>query len=168
MFEGPVTGPEVLDNGEVTDGTHVTTGPRSDALRASNRPGGEHGSLRQQRSRHPLPGRPGHRRAGVEAGQQRTGAGNRAPGHGSRPGHHRRTGGRARQQHRCAAELADHGSLQQGRPVGLRRAGGRGGHEENPRQRGPALDAARRQGGRQRAGRPALHGGRVGHATGGR
>ena len=26
MFEGPVTGniPEVLDNGEVTDGTHVT------------------------------------------------------------------------------------------------------------------------------------------------
>ena len=28
MFEGPVTGniPEVLDNGEVTDGTHVTAG----------------------------------------------------------------------------------------------------------------------------------------------
>ena len=29
-----------------------------------------------------------------------------------------------------------------------------------------ALDAAPRQGGRQRAGRPALHGGRVGHAAG--
>ena len=29
MFEGPVTGniPEVLDNGEVTDGTHVTSWP---------------------------------------------------------------------------------------------------------------------------------------------
>ena len=35
------------------------------------------------------------------------------------------------------AELADHGSLEQGRPVGLRRAGGRGGHEEHPRRRGP-------------------------------
>ena len=73
-------------------------------------------------------GRPGHRRAGVKAGQQRAGAGNCAPGHGSSPGHHGRTGGRARKQHRCAAELADHGSLQQGRPIGLRRAGGRGGH----------------------------------------
>ena len=40
MFEGPVTGniPEVLDNGEVTDGTHVTAGqrPRSDSLRSSD------------------------------------------------------------------------------------------------------------------------------------
>ena len=34
--------------------------------------------------------------------------------------------------HRRAAELADHGFLQQGRPVGLRRAGGRGGHQEHP------------------------------------
>ena len=34
MFEGPVTGniPEVLDNGEVTDGTHVTAGQLSLAL----------------------------------------------------------------------------------------------------------------------------------------
>ena len=34
MFEGPVTGniPEVLDNGEVTDGTHVTTGQLALAL----------------------------------------------------------------------------------------------------------------------------------------
>ena len=35
MFEGPVTGniPEVLDNGEVTDGTHVTAGQLALALR---------------------------------------------------------------------------------------------------------------------------------------
>ena len=35
-----------------------------------------HGSLRQQRSRRPVAGRPGHRRAGLKAGQQRAGAGN--------------------------------------------------------------------------------------------
>ena len=60
-------------------------GPCSDALRTSGRPCREHGSLRQQRSRHPVAGRPGHRRAGVKAGQQRAGAGNCAPGHGSSP-----------------------------------------------------------------------------------
>ena len=34
MFEGPVTGniPEFLDNGEVTDGTHVTAGQLALAL----------------------------------------------------------------------------------------------------------------------------------------
>ena len=34
MFEGPVAGniPEVLDNGEVTDGTHVTAGQLALAL----------------------------------------------------------------------------------------------------------------------------------------
>ena len=52
--------------------------------------------------------------------------------HGGGPGHHGRAGGRARKQHRRAAELADHGALQQGRPVGLRRAGGRGCHQEHP------------------------------------
>ena len=56
--------------------SHSRAGPRSDALRASNGPGGEHGSLRQQRGRHPVPGRPSHRRAGLKAGQQRAGAGN--------------------------------------------------------------------------------------------
>ena len=50
---------------------------------------------------------------------------------------HRSVLGCARKQHRSAAELADHESLQQGRPVGLQRAGGRGGHEEHPRRRGP-------------------------------
>ena len=79
----------------------------------------EHCSVRQQRSGHPVPGRQSHRRAGLKAGQQRAGAGNCAPGHGGGPGHHGRPGGRARKQHRRAAELADHGSLQQGRPVGL-------------------------------------------------
>ena len=132
MFEGPVTGniPEVLDNGEVTDGTHVTAGQLAlaDSLRSSNGPGSEHGSVRQQRSGHPVPGRQGHRRAGLKAGQQRAGAGDCASSNGGGPGHHGRAGGRARKQHRRAAELADHGSLQQGGPVGLRRAGGRGGH----------------------------------------
>ena len=55
-----------------------------------------------------IPGRPSQRRAGLEAGQQRTGAGNRSSGHGSSPGHHRRAGGCARKQHCSAAELADH------------------------------------------------------------
>ena len=108
MFEGPVTRniPKVLDNGEVTEG--------GSWLRASGRPGREHGSLGQQRSCHPVPGRPGHCRAGLEAGQQRIGAGNRTSGHGSSPGHHGRAGGCAREQHR---------------------AGGRGGHEKHPRRR---------------------------------
>ena len=121
-------------------------GPRSDALRASGRPGREHSSIRQQRSWDPVPGRPGHYRAGFEAGQQRTGAGNRTSGHG----HHGRAGGCARKQHRSAAELADHGSLQQGRPVGLRRAGGRGGHEEHPRQHGPEAVELQHHGGHER------------------
>ena len=37
-----------------------------------------------------------------------------ALGHGSSPGHQGRAGGCAREQHCCAAELADHGSLEQG------------------------------------------------------
>ena len=132
MFEGPVTGniPEVLDNGEVTDGTRHsrTAGPRSDALRASNGPGGKHCGVRQQRGCHPVPGRPGHRRAGLKAAFLATAA------------------ALARKQHRRAAELADHGSLQQGRPVGLRRAGGRGGHQE----RGPEAVQLQHHGGHER------------------
>ena len=40
MFEGPVTGniPEVLDNGEVTDGTHVTAGQLALALTPAAKP----------------------------------------------------------------------------------------------------------------------------------
>ena len=170
MFEGPVTGniPEVLDNGEVTDGTHVTAGQLALALtpiRSSNGPGGEHGSRRQQRGGHPVPGRQSHRRAGVKAGQQRAGAGDCASCHGGGPGHHGRAGGRARKQHRRAAELADHGPLQQGRPVGLRRAGRRGGDEEHPGQRGPEAVQLQHHGGHERfhrlgQQRHAGHGGR--------
>ena len=101
------------------------------------------------------------------------GAGNCAPGGGpgGGPGHHGRTGGRARKQHRSAAELADHWSLQQGRPVGRRRAGGRGGHEEHPGRRGS--EAVQLHGGSQLrpqdGGGPALprHSGED-HAAGGR
>ena len=73
---------------------------------------------------------------------------------GGGPGHHGRPGGRARKQHRRAAELADHGSLQQGRPIGLRRAGGRGGYKEHPGRRGP--ERLHRLGQQRHAG----HGGR--------
>ena len=134
MFEGPVTGniPEVLDNGEVTDSTHVTAGQLALALTpyaqvtdlAVNTASGNNAPPSR------VPGRQSHRRAGLKAGQQRAGAGNCAPGH------HGRAGGRARKQHRRAAELADHGLLQQGR-AGLRRAGGRGGHQEHPGRCGP-------------------------------
>ena len=141
MFEGPVTGniPEVLDNGEVTDSTHVTAGQLALALTAyaqvtdlavNTAASGNNAAAIQSLDDRVTA-------AGLKAGQQRAGAGNCAPGHGGGPGHHGRPGGRARKQRRSAAELADHGSLQQGRPVGLRRAGGRGGHEEHPGRRGP-------------------------------
>ena len=70
MFEGPVTGniPEVLDNGEVTDGTHVTAGQLALALTP----------YAQVTDLAVNTGRPGHRRSGVKAGQQRAGAGNSA------------------------------------------------------------------------------------------
>ena len=74
------------------------------------------------------------------------GAGNRPPDHGG-SAHRGRSGGRARKQHRSAAELADHGSLQQGRPVGLRRAGGRGGHEEQSGRCGPEAVQLQHHGG---------------------
>ena len=87
MFEGPVTGniPEVLDNGEVTDGTRVAAGQLALALTpyaqvtdlAVNT-----AARRQQRGRHPVPGRQSHRRAGLKAGQQRAGAGDCASCHG--------------------------------------------------------------------------------------
>ena len=48
------------------------------------------------------------------------------------------------------AELADHGSLQQGRPIGLRRAGGRGGNEEHPGRRGPEAVQLQHHGGHER------------------
>ena len=97
MFEGPVTGniPEVLDNGEVTDGTHVTAGQLALALtpyaqvtdlavNTDDRVTAELASKLDSSALAPAI----------------------AP-----PGHHGRAGGRARKQHRRAAELADHGPL---------------------------------------------------------
>ena len=94
MFEGLVTGniPEVLDNGEVTEGTRHRRAacPCSDALRASGRPANEHGSIRQQRSRHPV------------------------------------------LDDRVTAELTSNlNNNALAPPVGLQRAGGRGGHEKS-------------------------------------
>ena len=95
MFEGPVTGniPEVLDNGEVTDGTHVTAGQLALALT----PYAQVTDLAVNTAasgNDAVPGRQSHRRAGLKAGQQRAGAGNCASSHGGGPGHHGRAGRR--------------------------------------------------------------------------
>ena len=129
LFEGPVTGniPEVLDNGEATDGTHVTAGqPRSDALHASDRPGGEHGSLRQQDNRVTAELASKLDSSALAPIAPLTTAAALAT-----------TDGQVAAHASSIAALPDHVSLQQGRPVGLRRAGGRGGHEEHPGRCGP-------------------------------
>ena len=120
MFEGPVTGniPEVLDNGEVTDGTHVAAGQLALALT----PYAQVTDLAVNTAAS------GNNAAAIQSLDDRITAELASKLDGGGPGQHGRTGGRTRKQHRSAAELADHGSLQQGRPVGLRRAGGRGGH----------------------------------------
>ena len=64
-----------------------------------------------------------------------------------------------------AALQTDHGPLQQGRPVGLRRAGGRGCHKEHPGRRGPEAVQLQHHGGHERfhrlgQQRHAGHGGR--------
>ena len=123
MFEGPVTAniPEVLGNGE--KGTHVPAGQLpSDALRASGRPGRKHSSVRQQRSCHPVPGQLGHCRAGLKLDSSAL-----APAIAPLGG--------------CAGSSV--AALQSLLTTGLSnkadqsRAGGRGGHEEHPRRRGP-------------------------------
>ena len=82
MFEGPVTGniPEVLDNGEVTDGTHVTAGQLALALT----PYAQVTDLAVNTAAS------GNNAAAIrlKAGQQRAGAGNCAPSNGGGPGHH--------------------------------------------------------------------------------
>ena len=90
MFEGPVTGniPEVLDNGEVTDGTHVTAGQLALALTPYAQVTDLAVNTAVSGNNAAVIGRPGCRRAGLKAGQQRAGAGNCAPGHGGGPGHH--------------------------------------------------------------------------------
>ena len=117
-LKGPVTGniPEVLDNGEVTDGTHVTAGQLALALTPYAQVTDLAVNTAASGNDAAAPGRPSHRRAGLKAGQQRAGAGDCAPSNGGSPGHHGRAGGRARKQHRRAAELADHGTRQTSRP----------------------------------------------------
>ena len=119
MFEGPVTGniPEVLDNGEVIDGTHVTAGQLALALT----PYAQVADLAVNTAAS------GNNAAAIQSLDDRVTAELAskldssalapaiAPSNGCGPGHHGRSGGRARKQHRSAAELADHGSLQQGR-----------------------------------------------------
>ena len=107
MFEGPVTGniPEVLDNGEVTDGTHVTAGQLALALT----PYAQVTDLAVNTAAS------GNNAAAIQSLGDRVTAelASKLDSSALAP---------------AIAELADHGSLQQGRPVGLRRAGGRGGH----------------------------------------
>ena len=85
MFEGPVTGniPEVLDNGEVTDGAHVTAGQLALALTpyaqvtdlaVNTAAAGNNAAAIQSLDDRVTA-------AGLKAGQQRAGAGNCAPGH---------------------------------------------------------------------------------------
>ena len=153
MFEGPVTGniPEVLDNGEVTDGTHVTAGQLALALTpyaqvtdlavntaASGNNAAAIQSLDDRVTAELASKLDSSALAPAIAPLATAAALATTDGQG------------ARKQHRSAAELADHGSLQQGRPVGLRRAGGRGGHEEHPGRRGPEAVQLQHHGGHER------------------
>ena len=116
--------PEVLDNGEVTDGTHVTAGQLALALTpyvqvtdlAVNTAAAAIQSL-DDRVTAELASKLDSSALAPAIAPLATAAAlattdGQVAAHGSS----------------SAAELADHESLQQGRPVGLRRAGGRGGH----------------------------------------
>ena len=128
MFEGPVTGniPEVLDNGEVTDGTHITAGQLALALTpyaqvdlaVNTAASGNNAAAIQSldnRVTAELASKLDSSALAPAIAPLATAAAlattdGQVAAHGS---------------HRSAAELADYGSLQ-GRRVGLRRAGGRG------------------------------------------
>ena len=134
MFEGPLTGniPEILNNGQVTEGSFVTAGQLALALTpyaqvtelATNTAADE-------------PGRQGHRRAGAQAGQQRPRAGPGPIRNHSGPGHHRRSSSGPRQHPGGPAVQPHHRAGRQVRPDRLRRARGRGGHQKHAGQRGP-------------------------------
>ena len=98
MFEGPVTGniPEVLDNGEVTDGTHVTAGQLALALT----PHAQVTDLAVNTAAS------GNNAAAIHSLDDRVTAelASKLDSSALAP---------ARKQHRRAAELADHGPLQQ-------------------------------------------------------
>ena len=112
MFEGPVTGniPEVLDNGEVTDGTHVTAAQLALALT----PYAQVTDLAVNTAA------AGNNAAAIQSLDDRV------------------TAELASKLDSSALAPAALAATEQGRPVGLRRAGGRGGHQEHPGRRGPA------------------------------
>ena len=166
MFEGPVTGniPEVLDNGEVTDGTHVTAGQLALALT----PYAQVTDLAVNTAAS------GNNAAAIQSLDDRVTAelASKLDSSALAPAIAplataaalATTDGRT-EAASCAAELADHGPLQQGRPVGLRRAGGRGGHQEHPGRRGPEAVQLQHHGGHEQVHRlgqqrHAGHGGR--------
>ena len=128
MFEGPVTGniPEVLDNGEVTDGTHVTAGQLALALTPYSGNNAAAIQSLDDRVTAELASKLDSSALAPAIAPLATAAAlattdGQVAAHGSSI---------------AALQLADHESLQQGRPVGLRRAGGRGGHEEHRGRRG--------------------------------
>ena len=131
--------PEVLDNGEVTDGTHVTAGQLALALTpyaqvtdlaVNTAASGNNAAAIQSlddRVTAELASKLDSSALAPAIAPLATAAAlattdGQVAAHGSSI---------------AALQLADHGSLQQGRPVGLRRAGGRGGHQEHPRRCGP-------------------------------
>ena len=127
LFTGNI--PEVLDNGEVTDGTHVTAGQLALALT----PYAQVTDLAVNTAA------AGNTAAAIQSLGDRVTAelasklDSSALAPAIAPLATAAALATTDGQHRRAAELADHGSLQQGRPVGLlQRAGGRGGHQEHP------------------------------------
>ena len=150
MFEGPVTGniPEVLDNGEVTDGTHVTAGQLALALT----PYAQVADLAVNTAAS------GNNAAAIQSLDDRVTAelASKLDSSALAPAIAplATAAALATTDGQVAAhgssKLADHGSLQQGRPIGLRRAGGRGGYEEHPGRRGPEAVQLQHHGGHER------------------
>ena len=136
MFEGPVTGniPEVLDNGEVTDGTHVTAGQLALALT----PYAQVTDLAVNTAA------AGNNTAAIQSLDDRVTAELASKLDSSALAPAIAPLATAAALATTDGQVAAHGSsiaalqslltrpLQQGRPVGLRRAGGRGGHQEHP------------------------------------
>ena len=154
MFEGPVTGniPEVLDNGEVTDGTHVTAGQLALALT----PYAQVTDLAVNTAAS------GNNAAAIQSLDDRVTAelASKLDSSALAPAIAplATAAALATTDGQVAVQLADHGP---GRPVGLRRAGGRGGHQEHPGRRGPEAVQLQHHGGHERLGqqRHAGHGG---------
>ena len=161
MFEGPVTGniPEVLDNGEVTGGTHVTAGQLALALT----PYAQVTDLAVNTAAS------GNNAAAIQSLDDRVTAELASKLDSSALAPAIAPLATAAALATTDGQVAAHGSSraaeQQGRPVGLRRAGGRGGHQEHPGRRGPEAVQLQHHGGHERfhrlgQQRHAGHGGR--------